>query len=60
MVDKLIFKIDGMEATFEDEKQIKAVNYLLEKNKEWKITANTYRKAIDLIFKEASKDGQLC
>ena len=55
MIDKLSLKIDGLEAEFTDEKQIQVVNYLLEKNKEWKTTANTYRQAIELIYEGRNK-----
>ena len=41
--------IDGFKATFTDKAQIEAVEYLLEKLEEWKITATTYKNAINLI-----------
>jgi hypothetical protein len=50
MVDKLTYKIDGLEADFTDPKQIAVVTYLDEKLNEFRMVANTYRQAIEIIY----------
>jgi len=54
-VDKLTYKIDGLEADFTEEKQIDVVQHLDALLIDWKITANTYRKAIEMIYESKKK-----
>jgi len=54
-IDKLTYKIDGLEADFMDEDQIELVQHLDALLKDWKITANTYRKAIEMLYESKNK-----
>ena len=55
MIDKLTYKIDGLKADFEKEDQISVVQYLDEKLREFRVTANTFRQAIDMLYEERKK-----
>ena len=52
MKNEITFRIDGYEATTTDENVVKLITYILEKLKEWRITANTYRILIEKLDKE--------
>lgn len=54
-VDKLTYKIDGLEADFTEPKQIELLQHLDALLKDWKITANTYRKAIEMLHESKNK-----
>ena len=54
-IDKLTYKIDGLEADFTDPEQIKVVTYLDEKVTEFRTTAATFMKALNMIYDREEK-----
>ena len=55
MVDKLIYKIDGLKAEFKDPDQIAVVTYLDEKLTEYRTVASTFIKAVEMIYEKREK-----